>query len=160
MWAGLSPLAQDRTQNLSKSHWGATGCTSSMSHHLSCILFTWAEHTVLNMVINTSLAGAHMPNCGFLMHRTQADKTQVPSMTTKGVQHSSLWPYNSHTDKDTGPQCQRWMHAQANDKAASRKQTAHKAFWYIQSLSKTHQFYHNDAQPYCGLTAGANWLTL
>lgn len=58
------------------------------SHHLSYILFTWAEHTVLNVVINTSLAGAHVPNCAFLMQRTQADKTQVPIMTTKGVQHT------------------------------------------------------------------------
>lgn len=84
---------------------------------------------VLNVVINTSLAGAHMPSCACLMHRTQADKTQVPSTTTRGVQHSSHWPCNSQADQDTG--CNARDVSQANDKASSRKW---RAFWYIQPL--------------------------
>lgn len=124
MWAGLSPLPRTG-QSLSEP---LRGHRLHLLHHLSCILFTWAEHTVLNVAINTSLAGAHMLNCAFLRHRTQADKTQVASMTTEGVQHSSLWPWNSHTDKETGLQCQRWMCAQANDKASSRNTELTKHF--------------------------------
>lgn len=41
-----------------------------------------------------------------------------------------LWPCNPHPDEDTGLQCQRWMCAQANDKASSRKQRAQSILIY------------------------------